>query len=70
MSNSLETLQIIQLNAYNAGKIYQAGKVPINNTVQSRIKLPICNKDEHDIDALWCSCKKCGMIMEEIWKND
>jgi len=66
----LETIQIIQLNAYNAGRAYQAGKESTYNTVQTRIFLPICNNDKHNIDPLWCFCKKCGMSMEEIWKNE
>jgi len=68
--NWLESIQLIQLDAYNAGKIYQSRKQPIQNTVQNRIKLPICNKDKHNIDPIWCFCKKCGMILEEIWKYD
>lgn len=66
--NLLEIVQKIQLNAYNAGRAYQAGKMQNYSTLQNRIKLPICKA--HDIDPLWRICKTCGMIDEEIFNNE
>jgi len=62
-----EDLQLIQLAGYNAGKLYQAGKQPIQNTVQNRIKLPICKI--HNMDPLTAFCKTCGISAEELVLN-
>ena len=65
--NIMEIIQKIQLKAYQDGIIYHARKNPIPNTVQTRIKLPICNV--HDINPLTQFCKKCGISMEELYEN-